>query len=513
MSTVQALTDRIGGPRRAMIAVAGLAITVAVLVASRAMSAPAWVPAVSGVPLERSGELADRLSESGIAFKLDRGGADILVAEADLARARVALARDGLANGSRPGLEIFDRQTWGWNDFTQRVNYRRALEGELERTIGRMRGIERAEVHIAITERNVFRRADERPSTASVLLALARGEAPAPDVVRGIAQLVSSSVDGLEVANVSIHDETGRVWSESNDGSATALTGRQLRMQEELEHYLEGKAEAMVAQIVGSGNAKVRVSANINFDRIERTTQSVDPAKQALSSEQKHEIVPGAQGGAGSTQITNQYENTKSTEIFSGAAGAIRRLTVAVLVNQRRVGPASARDTIVRYEARTPAELASIETLVRGAIGIDSTRGDAVSVVSQSFETGPVIARVEAEEAPTIAAQVREYQGPALSALGLIALVIVAFMTLRALRSGPTTALPSASMALATVPSSAGSVQPVSQAAPAPVVRAPPPPKMVFPEADTQVRDKVISTVEQDPDAAARLVKAWIKEG
>lgn len=144
--------QKLGGPRRIMIGAVGLIVAGVILVISRVATEPNWVPAVTGVPLQSASELTDRLDQAAIKYKLDRGGAEILVAQADLARARVTLAKDGLPGGNRPGLEIFDRPSWGWNDFTQRVNYRRALEGELERTIGRMRGIERAEVHIAISD-------------------------------------------------------------------------------------------------------------------------------------------------------------------------------------------------------------------------------------------------------------------------------------------------------------------------------------------------------------------------
>ena len=178
MANGQSVFDRIGGPRRAMIAAAGLGVTVLILVVAHFVSAPQWVPAIANVPIEQASQLADRLSEAGIAHRLASGGAEIMVAEPDLARARVALAKGGLSGGSRPGLELFDGQTWGWNDFTQRVNYRRALEGELERTISRMKGIERAEVHIAIAEQSAFRRSDQRTSTASVLVALARDKTP-----------------------------------------------------------------------------------------------------------------------------------------------------------------------------------------------------------------------------------------------------------------------------------------------------------------------------------------------
>ncbi len=509
------LMERAGGARRVMMGAVGLGTALLIMAISRIATAPNWVPAMTNVPLQSASGLADKLDQAGIKYKLDGGGSSIMVAEGDVAKARVALAKDGLPNGARPGLELFDRPTWGWNDFTQRVNYRRALEGELERTISGMRGVERAEVHLALSDQSAFRRADERPATASILLALKQGGEPSPDVVQGIAHLVSASVDGLAPENVSIHDETGRQWSEPNDGnSAAGLSGHELRVQQDVEKYLEHKAEDLISQLVGPNNARVRVSASINFDKVERTTQAIDPEKQALASEQKTEITPGQQGGAGQTNIANSYENTKSTEVFSGAIGNVKRVTVAVLVNDKRVPPANAKDTVPHFQTRTPDELARIEMLVRSALGVDSTRGDAVSVVSLPFDQ-PTIT-VAPLPPVDLASRVEQFQRPIVTGVAIMLAFGLAIFTMRSLktRSASSLALPgaiamsSASMLPAGAPVSSAqmTVVPAPRAIPAP-------PKFVFPEANTEIRDKVVSTVTTNPDSAARLVKSWIKEG
>ncbi|MFI5309602.1 MAG: flagellar basal-body MS-ring/collar protein FliF [Gemmatimonadales bacterium] len=504
------LIERAGGPRRLTLIAIGLGASALILVASQLATAPNWVPALTNVPLQSASELADRLDQAGVKYKLERGGSEINVAEPDLARARVVLAKDGLPGGSRPGLELFDRPSWGWNDFTQRVNFRRALEGELERTIGRMRGIERAEVHLAISEQSAFRRADDHPATASVLLALKQGGTPGPEVVQGIAHLVSSSVDGLAPDNVSIHDETGRQWSEPNDGgSAAGLSSHQLRVQQDVEKYLEHKAEDLVAQMVGPNNARVQVAASLNFDKVERTTQAVDPDRQALASEQKAEITPGAQGGAASTNLANSYDNTKSTEVFTGASGTIRRLTVAVLVNDRLLPRANPKDTMPHYEARTAEELSRIEKLVRGAVGVDTVRGDAVSVVSLPFETPKVT--VAPEVKPDLGARVQQYQRPVFTGVGLIFAFILAVLALRPLRARGAQAprmlepaLVAAGRAPAVLPAASAQVAALSVPAAS---------KFVMPQANTEIRDRVVGTVSQNPESAARLVKNWIKEG
>ena len=217
------------------------------------------------------------------------------------------------------------------------------------------------------------------------------------------------------------------------DGLAWRLALVAFGVQREVEAYMTQKADQLLASLVGPGNARVQVSAAINFDKIERTTLSVDPDKQALASETKAEIVPGAQGGAGSTNVNSSYENTKSTEIFSGAIGNIRRLTVAVLVADAPVPSTGPTDTIPRYTPRSPEELARLETLVRSALGADSTRGDAVSVVSLPMPVQR--AKPSVPPVPTFAEKMQPFERPALTVVGLLLAFGMGMMALRSLRT------------------------------------------------------------------------------
>ncbi|HEX7239787.1 MAG TPA: flagellar basal-body MS-ring/collar protein FliF, partial [Longimicrobiaceae bacterium] len=409
---LEQLVERVGGPRRAALVAVGAVTVLLILGLSRWATRPAYVPVFTGLSLESVGELTKKLDESGIEYRLEGGGTELNVSTEDLARARVALAAGGgLPSEGRPGLELFDQPSWGMTDFTQRINYRRALEGELERTVGKMRGIESAQVHLAIQETSGFRAA-ERPAEASVVLKLRGGEDPSQAVVQGISHLVASSVDGLESDKVTVVDDSGRLLSTPDDaGSAAGLTSRQLAVQREVEGYLERRAEEIVAQIVGRGNTRVRVAAAVNFDRVERTVESVDPDRQVAASEQRAEIVPGAQGGAASTTTATTYENSRSLETFSGAIGNVRRLTVAVLVNDRPAEAAGGKPL-----PRTAEELGRIETLVRSAVGVDGARGDAVSVVSVPF-AAPAAAAPEPRD---VMEMVRTFTGPAITVLGLL---------------------------------------------------------------------------------------------
>ena len=463
---------------------------------SRWATAPEWVPVLSGLSIESVGTVTDKLDQAGIKYKLERGGTDVSVAASDLARARVTIARDGLPTAGRPGLELFDQPSWSMTDFTQRINYRRALEGELERTIGKMRSVETAQVHLAMHETSSFRSANT-PIEASVVLKV-RDQTPPREVVEGIQHLVASSVDGLESERVTIVDDSGRLLSSPNDpGSAAGLSSRQIGVQREVEGYLESRAEDLVGQIVGRGNARVQVAAMVNFDRVERTTQTMDPEKQVTAQEQKAEIVPGAQGGAGSTNQATTYENSKSVETFSNAIGRLRRLSVAVLVNENNTGTA---DKPV-FAPRTPEELTRIETLVRTAVGFDSTRGDVVSVVSVPFTIAPPPA-AEAPVKISVLTKVREYEKPVLNVLALALAFVIALLALRSLKAPvtadgePTTAQP----ALAAAPSGApgGELPRISHE------RAIP--------ASTAMRERVVASVEDQPDVAARLLRSWMKE-
>jgi len=514
-SPLDDLFSRFGGTRRVLIFAFTLGIAGLIFVGSRAVTKPELVPAASNVPIESASELTDRLTNAGVKFTLDQGGQSIMVDRNDLAKARVALAKGGQLNGARPGLELFDRPSWGMNEFAQRINYRRALEGELERTIGHMRGIERAEVHLALPDQGTFQQ-EGKQATASVLLALRGNASPTPDVVQGIAHLVSNSVDGLPADNVSIHDDMGRQWTDPNDGnSTTALSSRQLRTQQEVEEELQKKAEDLVQGVVGAGNATVRVSALLNFDKVERTTNAVDPERQALVSETKSEIVPGAaQQGAGQTNVTNTYENTKSTETFTATVGNVKKLSVAVLVSDRRLPAKDSTDTIPRFQARSAEELARIDALVRSAIGIDPTRGDVLSVQSSTPEVVPVAA---AKEAPVpLMQKLQDNQRPMLMTVGMVAAIVIALLALRALKA-PVAATQQLAYANA-VPALPGHVQGAGTAqvegqGASRFVQPPARPPIIFPAANTEVRDKVSSTVDQNPDVAARLVKSWLKDG
>jgi flagellar M-ring protein FliF len=333
--------------------------------------------------------------------------------------------------------------------------------------------------------------AQSRPTEASVVLKV-KGETD-PEIVKGIAHLVASSVDGLTSDHVTIVNDAGRMLSEAEESMSLAgLSSRQLAVQREIEDYLRVKAEKIVGQMVGAANLRVQVSARMSFDRVERTTASVDPDKQVVAAEQKAQIVPGAQGGAGQNNTSTAYENTRSTENFVAAPGSLKRLTVAVLVADQAGADPKAAPT-----PRSAAELRQIETMVRSAVGADSTRGDVVSVVSVPF--APVAVAPTEKPKTDFVNIVQTAQRPLLGILGLALIIVVALISIKSLKGTGAAAAAKPTIALQR-----------AETNPHPGLNSGPQIPVMMPT--NTMRDRVSSTIEQQPDVAARVVRAWLKD-
>lgn len=468
-----------GGSRRLMLLLVGGGALAVIWAFARWAGTPSQAALFRGAPLETIAEVTSRLDEAGIAYELANGGSSISVAQPDLARARVLLAGEGLPAAGSPGFELFDQPSWGMTDFTQRVNYRRALEGELERTIGQMKGIETAQVHLALEESSFLRGADNS-AEASVVLKLGSGATPAESLVRGVAALVASSVERLEPEAVAVLDHTGNLLS--SDGGSTGLADAQLKIRRNMEAYLERKAEDIITHLVGPGNVTVQVSAALNFDQIGRTTQAVDPNQQVITQEDRSEIVPGsADQGAGSLITNSTFETTRSVETVTGGGTRLERLTVAVLVNDKEVVDA-AGNTIL--QARSRQELARIEQLVRNAVGVDDNRGDAISVESLPFVVAPPLPKPEGGF--DVVGALQATQRPV---IGLAGIVVALVLTLKLAGTIKELTPPPLRPSLGRNPD-ADAIGP-----PTPVAM-PEPPRFTI----------------TDPEMTARVLKSWVKD-
>jgi flagellar M-ring protein FliF len=404
-------------------ALAGLVVVIGLT--GRWASTPNYVTLYRDLELAEAGSMSDQLQKAGIQNRLGPGGNEVQVPAAEIARARVTLAKAGLPMNGRPGLELFDKPSWGMTDFTQRVTYQRALEGELARTIAGIRGIDRAQVHLVLPVSSPLRRL-ERPASASVVLTLKSGDALAPDAVQGITYIVSNSVEQLSSDNVAVMDDGGHVLSvPAGEGSAT-LSTRQLEMQRSVESHLEAKVEGLLATVVGPGRVRAQIAAQLSFDQVDRTVETYDPDGQVLQTEQRSEGGDGA-GANPQTVVSNAYQNSRKLEKSTESAGKITRLTVAVLVDEKAIQGGKGRPAV------TPL---SLEAMVRDAAGVDSTRGDRLTVLSVPFEAAALPpggqAAASNEKPRTDPIQVAErVSRPLIGLVAIVALVAVAFIALR----------------------------------------------------------------------------------
>jgi flagellar M-ring protein FliF len=365
--------------QRALLTGGSLAAAISIIVVVRLSSVPDFVVLFSGLAPEDASAILEELAEAKVPYRVSRSGGSVEVPADRVGELRIRIAGKGLTGETTVGYEIFDRTNLGMTEFLQHVNYRRALEGELTRTIVSLQEVRSARVHLAIPESNVFQREKARP-TASVIVELAPGAKLNQDEIRGIYALMAASVEGLEPDAVTVVDSTGRELGEGGRSGEFAASSEQLSVQQEVEEYLRTKATELLERIVGAGEVSVQVNAELSFERVERSTESYDPASAAIRSEQRI-TGAGPQGDSQETTLTN-YELDKTVESILGAVGTIKRLSVAVLVNGSfQQNP----DGTSTYAERSAAELTTLKRIVEDAVGFDAERGDSLEIANLRF--------------------------------------------------------------------------------------------------------------------------------
>ena len=373
-----------------------------------------------------AGLIVEQLKTGHIPYTIDDGGTRILVPASQVHETRIKLATAGLPQGGGVGFELFDRSTFGTTDFIQKLNYQRALQGELARTIGQIREVQQARVHLVIPQPTIFSDR-EKPTTASVVLSLRPGARLGQEQVRAIVHLVSGSVEGLDADHVTIIDSAGRMLSQRSERGPGTGTASQYEYQAGVEADLQRRVQSMLEEVLGPGKASVRVAAQIEFSHGDRTEERVDPNTVVKSEQRTTETskgsstrpsgVPGTVANLG-TPPTNvpgttssnesakeqesiQYEVGRVVEHRTLEAGDIKRLSVAVLVDP----PYKVTSTPKGAEKKVPVprdkgELDKLRAMVMKAVGFNATRGDEVEVAELAFDTSAVDReRVAAEHA------------------------------------------------------------------------------------------------------------------
>ncbi|MCE5312183.1 MAG: flagellar M-ring protein FliF [Nitrospiraceae bacterium] len=350
-----------------------------------------------------AGNVVGKLKEMKIPYRVE--GNVIFVPSTKVYETRLDLAAQGIPQGGGIGFEIFDKAQIGVTEFVQRLNYRRALQGELSRTIKNLSEVDEARVHIAIPERTIFSDRNDRP-TASVVVKVKPGRVLNQNQIGGIVHLVSSSVEGMTPYDVSVIDNIGNLLSKSSSLSS-AGDSMQLDYQKSLEKDYESRLQSMMEGIVGRGKAIVRVATKIDFTQSEKTEERFDPDTIAVRSEQRsQEKSTGAVSGGIPGVLSNQpgqapaqtsasgavsqkqtesinYEVSRSVSRTVRPKGDLKSISVAVLVD----GTYKKEGKNNIFVPRPDVELKKYEELVRAAVGFNQERGDQVTVQNVPFET------------------------------------------------------------------------------------------------------------------------------
>lgn len=389
--------------------------------------------------------VVDYLKGAKIPYRIADDGTTIEVAKSQLYEARMALAARGLPQGGAIGFEIFDKQTLGMTDFVQRLDFQRALQGELARTIMTLSAVESARVHLALPERSLFVGEERRPS-ASVVLKLAPGRSLTPQQVDGVANLVASSVERLTPDDVTIVDVSGQVLSGDRARSRERGPADAMRAyQTEIEQVYVERIETLLERALGPGHAVARVTATLDLAQVERTEELVDPERSAVKSERRNvessatTVASGAPGvnqtlsnetggarddGPSSQRedATVSYEVSRITSRSVQPMGAIRRLSVAVLIDGAPKG-GDAKE----FVPRPPEELERYKELIKRVVGFSEERGDQIEVVSAPFEN-PI---PEALEAPGMLSRLSDWSDDIWRVAGILLFLVLSLTVVR----------------------------------------------------------------------------------
>lgn len=385
---------------------------------------PDFRPLYTDISHLEAGQVADLLQQEQIKFKVDTNNGMILVETDRIDDARMKLAAEGFPAGNAQGYELLDKdQAFGTSQFMEKTRYHRSLEGELAKTVSSMNRVRGARVHLAIPKRSVFI-SDARKPSASVFVELYPGQSLERMQVAAIVQLVASSIPELEEKSVTVVDQRGQLLSDSDTDSDLALAAKQFDYNKKLEEKYSERIATILEPVVGPDGFKVQVSADVDFNLTEQTSESFSPDLPAVRSEQTlSEVVgaggavagipgalsnqppgavtvpeanPAAAGAAQQTeastngntrqQATRNFELDRTISHTRHQVGGVKRLTVAVVVDDKQVQVTGADNkTEFKRQPHTDAELERIRVLVRDAIGFNAARGDSVTVINQAF--------------------------------------------------------------------------------------------------------------------------------
>ena len=493
---------------KAAFAISAAAILAIAVLLLQVAGAPSYTTLVSGIEPKQTGEVTAALDEHGIPYELQANGTTVAVDKASLAKARVALATAGVSAGGATGegYELFDAQKLGSSDLQQRVTLQRALEGEIARTIGAIDGVNGAQVQLVLPEEELF--ADgETPATAAVMLegssaTLEEGS------VRGIAQLVASSVKGLKTENVTITDATGQMlWpQEGADAGGGVGASTKQAMEARYERGVEANLNALLARTLGPNKAQVQVKADLNVDKTKRNQLTY--AKEGVPlevSEEREQLEGGAAVAGGNAGVDGNIPTYAQNAAGAGAGSEYRRNTetrkmgVDKVVEETEVAPGAVEGVKVALlvdKSVDAATFAKLEGIVERAAGMDPARGDDVESLQVAFPA-------PAEEPKAGPLPVTLIEPLKWAGIGLASIIFL-FLMMRGLRKRESEEMATpAWLTQITEPTPLAALE----------AAKPEPPTMVLKEREPSFQLQTMEQlVEREPERVAAQVKAWMSE-
>ena len=428
--------------QKTTLVLAAVGVVVGALFLTKASSSKDWATLYGNLPTDQAASVTQELSAQGVSYRLSAGGSAIEVPKASVYQTRMDLSAKNLPADGNPGYSLLDKQGITASEFRQRLDYQRALEGELAKTVRSINGVDAANVHLVVPKEDLFTD-DARKPSASVLLISRSGDRLTSGQVRAVVHLVASSVEGLSPDDVTVADSSGRVLSSAGDSSIDSGDAR-ADQTKAYEDSMSASLLDMVEQVTGVGHASVRVKADLNYDIRSVVTESFNDnngkpvatterlSSEAFTGPAAASQAPSVAGGAlssvlatpttvaGSTATVagNDYKKSdtqreyavgKVTEKLENAPGSVQRLSIAVLVDQRlKINPASLR------------------SLVAAAAGLDTKRGDTLQLGTLPFDQSDAkVAAAELSRVETVAAKTQMFQMIRGGALALLALVTV----------------------------------------------------------------------------------------
>jgi flagellar M-ring protein FliF len=356
------------------------------------------------------------LKTEKIPYQLKNNGRNIWIPADVLYETRLNLAANGLPSGGGIGFEVFDKQSFALTDYVQKVNYTRALQGELARTIASLAPVESARVHLALPEKRLFKDQQKQPS-ASVIVSLVQGQTLDEKQVQGIVHLIAGSITDMTPENITVVDSNGVALDAGlNEEEEKHVSVDMLAYQQQVEQRLELRAQDLLDKTMGEDKAMVRVSATLDFSKVEKTEELYDGEEPVIRSEQVNQEqsgtpvpagIPGVESNlqgidplqesgnsSNRTSRTTNYEISKTISKIINPVGTIQKLSVSILVADKTL-PATA-DSPATTQPRTQEELQALQAMVAAALGLVPDRGDQINVLSMPFtETADQVVTVE----------------------------------------------------------------------------------------------------------------------